>query len=81
MPPRIAKLAGLGAFGAIAFFAALFAFVFYLSAHRPSGGIDWIQASVAWISLFVVFLGIVAVHVAIGRQLLYIGSGKGARGL
>jgi len=70
MPPRIAKLAGLGAFGAIAFFVALFAYIFWISAPGGHGGIDRIQAIVTWISLSLVLLALIAVHIVIGRQLL-----------
>ena len=75
MPPRIAKLAGMGAFGAIAFFVALFAFIFWVSAPRAHGGIDSISAIVVWISLAVVLLGLVALHVVLGRQLLALSRG------
>ena len=81
MPPKIARLAGLGAFGACAGFVALFAFVAYISRHTPTGGMLPALSAVVWISLGLVVLALIAVHVAIGRQLLYIGNGGGPRGV
>ena len=51
MPPKIAQLAGLGAFAACAGLGALFVFVAYLSRHTPTGGMPWDLAWVTWISL------------------------------
>jgi len=81
MPAKIARLAGLGAFGACAGFVALFAFVAYISRHTPTGGMMPALSEVVWISLGLVVLALIAVHVAIGRQLLYIGNGGGPRGV
>lgn len=81
MPPKIARLAGLGAFGACAGFVALFAFVAYISRHTPTGGMMPALSAVVWISLGVVVLALIVVHVAIGKQLLYIGNGGGPRGV
>jgi hypothetical protein len=81
MPPKIARLAGLGAFGACAVFVALFAYVAYISRHTPTGGMMPALSDVVWISLGLVVLALIAVHVAIGRQLLYIGNGGGPRGV
>ena len=78
MPPRIAKLVGMGAFGAIVFFVALFGFVFWLSAPRAHGGIDSISAIVVWISLTVVLLALIALHVVLGRALLDLSRGAAA---
>ena len=38
MPPKIARLAGLGAFGACAAFVALYLLIAYISRHTPTGG-------------------------------------------
>jgi hypothetical protein len=75
MPPRIAKLAGMGAFGAIVFFVALFGYIFWVSAPRAHGGIDSISAIVVWIALTIVLLGLIAVHVVLGRGLLALSRG------
>lgn len=79
MPPKIARLAGLGAYAACAVFVALFGYVAYLSRHTSTGGIPPVLSIVTWISLGVVVLALIAVHVVIAKQLLYIGRGGGAR--
>ena len=70
MAPRYAKLAGLGAFGAIAMFVALYALIAFASMPRDTGGIDRIHAVVTWISVGLVILALAALHVVLGRQLL-----------
>jgi hypothetical protein len=77
MPPRYARLAGLGAFGACVGMVALFAGLIYLSRHTPTGGMPVSLSWLTWISLAVVFVALIVVHVAIGRQLLSIGRGGG----
>jgi hypothetical protein len=79
MTPKIARLAGLGALAASVGFFALFAFVAYLSRHTATGGMLPAMSAVSWISIGLVVLALIAVHVAIGRQLLYIGRGGGPR--
>ena len=71
MPPKIARLAGLGAFGACAGFVALFAYVAYISRHTPTGGMMPALSAVTWMSLGLVVLALIAVHVVIGKQLMY----------
>lgn len=79
MSPKIARLAGLGAFGACALFLLLFAYVAYISRHTTYGGMMPALSAVTWISLLVVVLALIAVHIAIGKQLMYIASGRGPR--
>jgi hypothetical protein len=74
MPPRLAKLAGLDAFGAIALFVALFALIAYVSFPRDGGGIDSTLAAVTWISIGLVIVAMVALHIVLGRQLMELGS-------
>ena len=83
MPPRFAKLAGLGAFGAIALFVGLFALIAYGALPRSTGGIDRIHAAVTWISVGVVILALAGVHVVVGRGLLELARSeeRGSRGL
>ena len=81
MPPKIARLAGLGALGACAGFLALFAYVAYISRHTATGGMMPALSAVSWISLGLVVFALIAVHVAISRQLLYVGRGGGPRGV
>ena len=76
MPPKIAKLAGLGAFGACAGLLALFLGLVYLTRPLARGGIDATNASVAWIALGGLILALIAVHVAIGKQLMLLAKGK-----
>jgi hypothetical protein len=79
MPPKIARLAGLGALAACGAFMALFAYIVYISRHTPTGGMMPALSAVSWISIGLVVLALIAVHVAISRQLLYIGRGGGPR--
>jgi len=76
MSPKIARLAGLGAFGACALFVALYLFVAYISRHTPTGGMMPTLSVVTWISLAVVLVALIAAHVALGRQLLTLASGR-----
>jgi hypothetical protein len=71
MPPKFAKLAGLGAFGASAGLALMYLALVVLL-MRPSSlhGIDGTNAAVAWISLGGLFAALIIVHIAIGKQLL-----------
>jgi hypothetical protein len=79
MPPKIARLAGLGALAACGAFAALFLYVAYISRHTATGGMMPALSVVSWISVGLVALALIAVHVAVGKQLLYIGRGGGPR--
>src|SRR5438132_12695414 len=75
MPPKVGKLAGLGAFGACAGFAALFTYVAYLSLPATTGGMMMSQTVVVWISLSLVVVALIAVHVMLGKQLLHLANG------
>jgi hypothetical protein len=77
MPPKIARLAGLGAFGACAGLVALFALSAFGTRHTATGGISPVLSVVTWISLAIVFAALIAVHMVIGKQLVYIGKGGG----
>ena len=81
MPPKIARLAGLGAYAASAGIAVIFLFVSWGSRHTALGGMTTALAWVTWISLFVVTVLLIAAHVAIGKQLMYMGKGGGPRGV
>ena len=76
MPPKIARLAGLGAFGACALFVALYAFVAYISRHTTYGGMMPALSAVTWISLALVVLALIAVHVVLGKQLMQLAEGR-----
>ena len=79
MPPKIARLAGLGAFGACAGLLALFVLLVYVSRPTPRGGIDTISALVAWIALGGLFLALILVHVMLGKRLLVLSEGPQVR--
>jgi hypothetical protein len=76
MPPKIARLVGLGAFGACAAFVALFAYVAFLSRHTSTGGMMPALSAVTWISLAIVVLALIAAHVVLGKQLLQLAEGR-----
>ena len=76
MPPKIARLVGLGAFGACAGFVALFAYVAFISRHTSTGGMMPALSAVTWISLAIVVLALIAAHVALGKQLLQLAEGR-----
>jgi hypothetical protein len=75
MPPRIARLAGVGAFAASAGLALLYALLLYLTRPTARGGIDSVNAVVTWISLGGVFVALIAAHIIIGRRLLDVARG------
>jgi hypothetical protein len=76
MPPKIAKLAGLGAFGACAGLLAVYLGLIFLTRPLARGGIDATNASVAWIALGGLILALIVAHVVIGKQLLLLAKGK-----
>ena len=76
MPPRIAKLAGLGAFGACAGLLALYVGLILITRPLARGGIDSVNAWITWIALGGLILALVAAHVAIGKQLLLLAQGE-----
>jgi hypothetical protein len=78
MPPKYAKLAGLGAYGACAGMLGLFALLIFFTRPVRSGGLLPALSYVTWISLAVVFAALIGAHIAIGRQLMHIGRGGGA---
>jgi hypothetical protein len=76
MPTKYARLAGLGAFGACAVFVALYAFIAYVARHTTTGGITQTLSVVTWISVGLVVIALIAVHVAIGKELLSLSRGE-----
>ena len=81
MSPKVARLAGLGAFGACGLFVVIYAYVAYLSRHTTTGGMMLSLSTVTWISLALVVIALIAAHVPLGRQLLDIANGRGPRGV
>jgi hypothetical protein len=76
MPPKIARLAALGAYGACAGFIALFAYVAFISRPTPTGGIMMGLSVVTWISLALVVAALLGVHVLVARQLMAMADGR-----
>jgi hypothetical protein len=76
MPPRIAKLAGLGAFGACAGIAALYLLFLYGTRPTQGAGMDGTLRFITWLSVGGVFLALLGVHVMLGRRLLALGRGE-----
>ena len=79
MPPRIARLAGLGAFAACGGIAMLFALFVYVTRPGPMSGMDGTSRSIAWLSVAGVLLALLLVHLVIGRRLLALSRGEPER--
>ena len=75
MPPKFAKLAGLGAYGASAGLLAIYLGVIFLTRPLALNGLDRTNAAVAWIAIGGLTLALIIVHVVIGRQLLKFADG------
>lgn len=72
---QIARLAGLGAYGAIAGMSAAYVGFIVLTAPTRGAGLDMTNTLVSWISVGGVLLALIAAHVAIGKQLLRLSQG------
>jgi len=79
MPPKIARLAGLGAYAVIVALIAIYALVAWISRHTSTGGIRTELSVVTWISVGLVIIALIVVHIAFGNQLMYLSKGGGAR--
>lgn len=79
MSPKIARLAGLGAFAACGLFLLIYLYVAYLSRHTTTGGIMTNLSVVAWISLLLVVAALIAAHIPIGAQLMHVANGDEPR--
>lgn len=79
MLPKIAKLAGLGAFGACAGLLGLYFVLVFLTRPQSSGGIDIVNALVTWIALGGLFAALIGVHAVIGKRLLVLAQGDHRR--
>ena len=70
LPMRIEKLAALGAVAASGGIMLLYLGIAWMVLpHRETGGIDWTQATVTWISVGLVVLALIALHLALAHQL------------
>lgn len=79
MPPRIAKLAGLGALGAGA--GILLLYVLFAVATRPGeyAGMDATTRALTWFCVGGVMVALALVHVVLGRRLLALSRGERAQ--
>ena len=70
LPLPFTKLAALGAVGATGALALLYLLFVWLGIpRRATAGIDLAHGAVLWISLGLVFLALIAVHLAMAHQL------------
>lgn len=76
MPPRIARLAGLGALGAGAGLLALFLLFAFATRPGPFAGMDGITRGLAWLCVGGVALALALAHVVMGRRLLSLARGE-----
>ncbi|MBW8770793.1 MAG: hypothetical protein JF589_13640 [Gemmatimonadetes bacterium] len=76
MPPRIARLAGLGAFAACAGIAALYLLVLFGTRPAADSGMDGTLRFITWLSVGGVLLALLGVHVLLGRRLLLLARGE-----
>jgi hypothetical protein len=76
MPPRIARLAGLGAFAACGAIVLVYALFLFGTRPSASAGMDGTSRFIAWLSVAGVLLALLGVHLVIGRQLLALARGE-----
>jgi hypothetical protein len=72
---QVARLAGLGAYGAIAGMSASYVAFIVFTAPTTGSGLDMTSSVVTWISVGGVLLALIAAHIAIAKQLLRLGQG------
>jgi len=75
MPPKIARLAGLGALCACGGMVAVYVGLVLLTLPKATDGIDITNSVVTWIALGGVFAALIVVHIVIAKQLLRLGRG------
>ena len=76
MPPKIARLAGFGAFAACAGIAGLYLLFVYGTRPTDMSGMDGTSRFIAWLSVAGVLLALLGVHVLLGRELLALARGE-----
>ena len=79
MPPKIAKLAGLGAFAACGGIAALFALFVFITRPTSTAGMDPTLRFISWFAVAGVLLALLGLHVVFGKQLLALARGEARR--
>ena len=75
MPPRIARLAGLGAFAVSVVLLALIALFIVWTWPSSSSGLDGTERFLAWLGVAGVLLALIGVHILLGRRLLAVARG------
>lgn len=75
MPPRIARLAGLGAFAVSVVLLVLAALFVVWTWPANSSGLDGTERFLSWFGVAGVLLALMGVHIVIGRRLLAAGRG------
>jgi hypothetical protein len=76
MPPKIARLAGLGAFAACGGIVAVLALFVFITRPGPFAGMDPTSRFLAWLSVAGVLLALLGVHLLLGRRLLALARGE-----
>lgn len=79
MPPKIARLAGFGAFAACGGIALVYLLFVYITRPTASAGLDAPERFLAWFTVAGVLLALLVVHFVIGRQLLVLARGEAVR--
>ncbi|MEO8335668.1 MAG: hypothetical protein ABI664_11890 [bacterium] len=76
MPPKIAKLAGLGALVAAGGIVAVFALFVYITRPVPTAGLDPTLRFLSWFTVAGVIIALIGVHLVLGRQLFLLAKGE-----
>ncbi|MDB4915882.1 MAG: hypothetical protein JWM95_3526 [Gemmatimonadetes bacterium] len=79
MPPRIAKLAGLGAYGACLGIAGIYALFVFITRPGGSSGLDPTLRFLAWFTVAGVILALIGIHVMFGHRLIALSKGEPER--
>jgi hypothetical protein len=75
MPPKIARLAGLGAFAVSALLLALIVLFIVWTWPHNSSGLDDTERFLSWLGVAGVLLALMGVHIVIGRRLMAVARG------
>lgn len=76
MPPKLAKLAALGALAACGGMVAIYALFLYITWAVPTSGLDPTERFLSWFTVAGVILALLGVHVVLARQLLLLAKGE-----